>query len=260
VFAVNANGARYDALVNNNGEGANANWDAAWEAATQRTESGWTAEIRIPIKSLLFKPGLTEWGFNLQRRIQALQETDRWASASRAIQVTQTSRAGVLVGLPHLGLGFGLSVRPAVTAGGGHDSAATPFRSQNRLSFDATQRLGANTLASLTANTDFAETEVDARRVNLTRFSLFFPEKRAFFLEGADIFDFVLGLEEGVNPVFSRRVGLIEGQQVPINAGGKVNGRVGGLNFGAVAVNTRDTDTLNSGTTVGVVRLRQNVL
>jgi hypothetical protein len=79
VFAVNANGARYDALVNNNGDGENSNWDAAWEAATVRTESGWTVEIRIPIKSLMFKPGLDAWGFNLQRRVQARQETDRWA-------------------------------------------------------------------------------------------------------------------------------------------------------------------------------------
>ena len=260
VFAVNPNGARYDALVNNNGDGENANWDTAWEAATARTSTGWSVEIRIPIKSLLFKPGLSEWGFNLQRRVQSLQETDRWASALKDIQVTQTSRAGLLTGLPAFELGLGTSVRPALTGGGGYDAPGAPFRNRSRASVDATQRVGANTLASLTANTDFAETEVDTRRVNLTRFPLFFPEKRSFFLEGADIFDFGLGLEEDVIPFFSRRIGLIAGEQVPIDAGAKVNGRRGSLNFGALTVNTRDVDTLTSASTMGVIRLRQNVL
>src|SRR5512141_2721374 len=92
VFAVNPNGARYDALVANQGQGENANWDAIWEAATARTPDGWSVEILIPIKSILFKPGLTEWGFNVQRRIQRLQETDRWASPARNYNVTQASR------------------------------------------------------------------------------------------------------------------------------------------------------------------------
>ena len=260
VFAVNAHGARYDALVNENGDGENSNWDAAWEAATARTPSGWSVEIRIPIKSLLFKSGLEGWGFNVQRRIQALQETDRWASASQDIKVTQTSQSGLLAGLPRFDLGLGTSVRPAITSGGAHDSAGSRPRDWSHASLDITQRIGANTLASLTANTDFAETEVDTRRVNLTRFPLFFPEKRTFFLEGADIFDFGLGLDEDVIPFFSRSLGLIDGEQVPINVGTKVNGRAGGLNFGALAVNTRDVDTLNSASTLGVVRLRQNVL
>lgn len=260
VFAVNANGARYDALVSGNGDDENSNWDAPWEAATARTETGWTVEIRIPVKSLLFHPGLTDWGFNVQRRIQARQETVRWASASQDIKVTQTSRAGLLTGIPMFNLGLGMSIRPALTGGGAHDSALAPLRNRSHASLDVTQRIGANTIASFTANTDFAETDVDTRRINLTRFSLFFPEKRTFFLEGADIFDFGLGLEEDVVPFFSRRLGLIESEQVPINAGGKITGRVGGLNFGALAVNTRDVDTLHSASTMGVIRLRQNVL
>ena len=260
VFAVNPNGARYDALVSANGEGENSNWDTAWEATTTRTSSGWTVEIRLPIKSLLFKSGLAAWGFNVQRRIQARQETTRWASASRDIKVTQTSRAGLLTGLPPFNLGLGLTVRPSITGGGEHDTPGARFENRSHVSLDATQRIGANTLASLTVNTDFAETEVDARRVNLTRFPLFFPEKRTFFLEGADIFDFGLGLDEDVIPFFSRRVGLIAGQQVPINVGAKVNGRVGGMNFGALAVNTRDADSVNSASTMGVIRLQRNVL
>src|SRR4030095_64903 len=100
VFAVNPNGARYDALVANQGEGEDANWDAVWEAATSRDANGWSAEIRIPLKSLLFRRGLSEWGFNIQRRIQHLQETDRWTSPERNYKVPPVTRAGLLTGLP----------------------------------------------------------------------------------------------------------------------------------------------------------------
>lgn len=260
IFAVNANGARYDALVANGGEGEMSSWDAIWEAATARSDSGWSAELLIPLKSILFKPGLTQWGLNVQRRIQRLQETDRWASADRDLAVTQTSRAGRLTDLPPFRLGLGLTVRPSLTSGGAHDSAGAPRRDRSQASLDITQRVSGNTLASLTVNTDFAETDVDTRRVNLSRFPLFFPEKRTFFLEGADIFDFGLGLDEDVIPFFSRRIGLLAGRQVPIEIGGKVNGRIGGTSFGAVTVHTRDVDTLPTASTMAVVRVKQNVL
>ncbi len=266
VFAVNPNGARYDALIAEQGEAENANWDAIWEAATARTATGWSAEIAIPLKSLLFRPGLTDWGFNVERRIQRLQETDRWASPERDYMVTQTSRAGLLTDLPRFEFGLGLSVRPSVTGGGARDSPGASLRNRSHAAVDATQRLGPNTLASLTANTDFAETEVDTRRVNLTRFPLFFPEKRTFFLEGADIFEFGLGLgtssgeESDLLPFFSRRIGLLSGREVPLRIGGKVNGRGGGTNFGALLVRTGDVDSLRSGNTLGVMRLKQNVL
>ena len=106
VFSINPNGARYDALVANQGEGENSNWDAVWEAETSRTPTGWTAEIRIPIRSLLFGEGLDAWGLNVERRIQRLQETDRWASPERDYELTQTSRAGLLEGLPPFNLGL----------------------------------------------------------------------------------------------------------------------------------------------------------
>jgi hypothetical protein len=260
VFAVSASGARYDALVGTQGGGENANWDAVWTAATARSRTTWSVEILIPVKSLLFRPGLSAWGFNVERRIQRLQETDRWASAAQNIQLTQTSRAGLLTELPRFELGLGLNVRPSFTGGGAREGPGAPLRSSGHASLDASQRLGPNTLASLSVNTDFAETEVDARQVNLTRFPLFFPEKRTFFLEGSDIFDFGLGPSEDVIPFFSRRIGLFEGQQVPIDIGAKVNGRLGGSNFGVLAVRTRDVDTLATANTMAVVRMKQNVL
>ena len=260
VFAVNPDGARYDALVTDQGQSENANWDAVWQAAPARTPTGWSVEILIPVKSLMFRKGLSAWGFNVQRSIQRLQETDRWAGAVQDALVTSVGRAGLLIGVPPLDLGLGLTVRPAFTGGGSIAAPGAGWRGQNHASVDATQRLGANTLGSLTVNTDFAETEVDSRQTNLTRFPLFFPEKRTFFLEGADIFDFGLGLSEDVVPFFSRRIGLLNGQQIPIEAGGKVNGRLGGTNFGALVVRTGDVDTLSTGNAMGVVRLKQNVL
>lgn len=260
LFAVNPSGARYDGLINPGGESDNADWDGIWEAATARTETGWSAEIRIPVQSISFKRGLREWHFNVQRRIQRRLETSRWASPSRQYQLTQTSRAGLLTGLPDFDLGLGVTVRPAVTSGGGVPAPSARARREFRPSLDASQRLGPNVLASLTVNTDFAETEVDTRRTNLTRFPLFFPEKRTFFLEGDDIFAFGLGLNEDVLPYFSRRIGLIGGSQVPIAAGTKINGRAGATSFGSVLVRTNDKEGVAAAeSTMAVARVKQNI-
>ena len=260
VFAVNPSGARYDGLINPGGETVNADWDGIWEAATARLPTGWSAEIRIPILTLAFKPGLYEWHFNIQRRIQGRLETDRWASPNRQYQITQTSRAGLLTSLPDFDLGKGLTVRPAITSGGGVPAPDASVEGDVQPSLDINQRMGANVLASGTVNTDFAETDVDTRRTNLTRFPLFFPEKRTFFIEGDDIFSFGLGLGQDVLPYFSRRIGLIDGLEVPILAGGKVDGRVGNTNFGGVAVGTRPKEgVVDDHTFMAVGRVKHNL-
>lgn len=259
VFAVNPNGARYDALVSNRGESEDSNWDGIWEAATQRSATGWTLEIRIPMLSLLFRRGLSAWGFNVERRMQRRQETSRWTSATQNSKSTYTSRAGLLTDIPPFRLGVGLSLRPSATASLGRADATLPTEHDQDVSLDVTQRAGANSLASVTINTDFAETEVDTRRTNLTRFELLFPEKRTFFLEGADIFEFGVGLSEVVRPFFSRRIGLIGDQTVPLRAGTKISGRLGGTSFGLIAARTGDADTLASPSTMGVIRIKQNV-
>jgi hypothetical protein len=280
IFIVNPSGARFDGLASGESDGINSDWDAVWEAETTRDASGWSAEIRIPIKSLTFAKGSTTWGFNLQRRIQRLQEVDRWSGPSLDYEIYQTARAGRLTNLPAFDLGSGTSVRPAAVGrligkpknpGPGIDT-----HTEGDLCLDVTQKLGSNMLSSLTVNTDFAETEVDVRQINLTRFPIFFPEKRTFFLEGADIFEFGLGLapEENLLPFHSRRIGLIgfdveEQTEVPINVGGKINGRVGNTNIGALAVQTRDLDNLAldeftkinvPATTMGALRVSQNIL
>ncbi len=264
IMAVNALAARYDALVSDRGESENEDWDAVWEARTVIHSEGWTAEILIPIQSISYKKGLTTWGFNIERRIQRNQETIRWANVKRDQFFAQTSRAGLLTDLPKFDFGLGLNVRPSLVNDLnriGEDGAAVyDFEA----SLDASQRIGPNVLATLTINTDFAETEVDTRQTNLTRFPLFFPEKRTFFLEGSDIFEFGFGTGSNtVLPFFSRRIGLIENNQVPVNAGLKFNGRIGKTAFGGLGVRTGLLETPEErfeGTEMGVMRVRHNVL
>lgn len=260
VFAVNPRGARYDSVVNPGGDSENADWDGIWEAAAVRTSEGWSTEIRIPIRTLSFRPGLHQWHFNVQRRIQRLLETDRWASPARQYRVTQTSRSGLLTDLPEFALGRGLDVRPGVIVGGGLPAPGAPLDGRFRPSLDITQRLGANVTASFTANTDFAETEVDTRQTNLTRFPLLFPEKRTFFLEGLDIFQFGPLVNRDVIPFFSRRVGLVGGREVPLLGGAKVNGRVANTNFGGLVVATDERPDVGAPrATMAVARVKQNL-
>src|SRR5881397_864852 len=170
------------------------------------------------------------------------------------------SRAGRLVDLPVFRLDRGLSVRPALVTASGIAAPPARWSTSATGSLDATQRIGSNTLAFLSIHTDFAETEVDERRTNVTRFSLFFPEKRWFFLEGTDIFDFGPGIAPDVVPFWSRRIGLFAGQTVPIEVGTKESGRVGETSFGLLAVRTGAVPGLVPATDMAVVRVKQNVL
>jgi hypothetical protein len=263
VFAVNPSGARFDALVSSRGESEDARWDGVWEAKTSRDAEGWSVEFRIPLQSLAYRPGAGEWGFNVERRIERLQEVSRWASPIRDAPFSAPSRAGVLTDLPHFSQGLGLTLRPALS--GGVEQRPGEATGSVEPSLDVFQKIGPNVLVSGTVNTDFAETEVDTRRTNLTRFSLFFPEKRAFFLEGADLYEFGLGLKSSqrvdIVPFQTRQIGLYQGEEVPVIAGGKVDGRVGRTAFGAMAVHTDQVDSLGVPvTTMGAVRIRQDVL
>lgn len=260
VFVVNPSGARFDGLVSRQGEDTDASWDGIWEAATWREGNTWSVEIRLPVRTLIFRPGLASWGLNIQRQVKANQELSRWASPEQNLEATQTSRAGLLDGLPDFTLGKGLSVRPAVVTGAGHPAPGSKLDGTLKPSFDASQRVGANLLASATVNTDFAETEVDTRRTNFTRFPLFFPEKRTFFLEGSDIFEFGPNLGEDMIPFFSRRIGLLEGTTVPLRAGAKLNGRSGQTSLGALITRTGRVAGLTPGNTMGAFRVRQSVL
>ncbi|RLD26747.1 MAG: hypothetical protein DRI75_11090, partial [Bacteroidetes bacterium] len=263
IFAVNAYGARYDALVSNRGESENKDWDAIWEAKVTISDDGWTAEIQLPIQSINFKKGQTTWGFNIERRIQRNQETIRWANVQRDQWFIQTSRSGLLTNLPEFNYGLGLNIRPSLVSKLTKNGAGEPSKFDMEPSLDVSQRLSPNVLATITLNTDFAETEVDTRQTNLTRFPLFFPEKRTFFLEGSDVFEFGFGTGRStVLPFFSRRIGLFGSNEIPILAGAKINGRTGKTAFAGLGVRTKSFESDGQpydATNMGVVRVRQNV-
>ncbi len=241
-FVVNPAGARADGQISNNSDELSYEWDGIWDARSRITDDGWVAEIVIPFKSLRFKPGQDVWGFNVERQIKRLQEHDRWASPRHDVWISNLAAAGQLSGLTGLRQGLGLDIRPFLSAGEENSSAKL------KPGLDVFKSITSSLTASLTVNTDFAETEVDARQINLTRFELFFPEKRTFFLEGAGVYD-VAGLgsqNQDLIPFFSRSVGLLNGQEVPILFGLKVSGRQAGLNVGVLDVQTRDM-TLEAG-------------
>src|SRR3989475_1709628 len=239
-FQVNPAGARADGQVSNNSETLSRDWDGIWNAAARISDDGWVAEIEIPFKTLRFKPGQSVWGLNIERQIKRRQETDRWAAPRQNIWIGNLAEAGRLEGLDGLRQGLGLDVRPYVS--GGEGNSGGEFTG----GIDIFQNITPNLNAAITVNTDFAETEADIRQVNLTRFPLFFPEKRTFFLEGAGVFD-VAGLGGGTDliPFFTRRIGIkgnedIGGGQVPIGAGAKIVGRQSDYNIGVLDVETRD--------------------
>ncbi len=239
-FAINAAGARADGLIAGV-ETASLDWDGIWDARTRRQAQGWTAEIVIPAKTLNFTRGLAQWGVNFERYVAREQLRLRFASPTLDSFLVDLSRAGTLAGLDELRQGRGIEASPYVLGRMREGFGDGPRAWQGAMGGEFTYRITPQLAAVLTVNTDFAETEVDARQVNITRFPLFFPERRAFFLEGANQYEFGLGLGTNFIPFFSRRVGLAGGRPIPINGGVKLNGRAGRWNLAMLNVQTRDS-------------------
>ncbi|MBI1956252.1 MAG: carbohydrate binding family 9 domain-containing protein, partial [Acidobacteria bacterium] len=260
-FEINPSGLMGDALF---GPGLNnRQWDGIWTAKVRRSEIGWTAEIEIPFRTLNFDPDAPAWGINFQRTVRRKNEETLWTGHARNQGLRRMSNAGVLTGIQEVSQGKGLEIKPYVmgtalaSPGRGHDEWVRQGDLGLDVFYSPTPRLRAN----FTLNTDFAQTEVDQRQVNLTRFSLFFPEKRDFFLEGASFFDFRSTAEDGENirlhPFFSRSIGLHQiGQSSAfepqkIDFGTKLTGQVGQQDIGLLHVRTgREGDILGEDFTV----------
>jgi hypothetical protein len=243
-FKMNPVGAKVDGLISNNGQDVNLPWNGIWEGKASIDDQGWSVELAIPFKTLSFRPGLDTWGFNLNRIIKRRLETDRWSGARQDFSLTQVAQAGDLCGLTGMRQGTGLDVVPFFVATWTDDREDGPDKTLlGQAGLDVFYRLTPSLRLSLTFNTDFAQTEVDDRQINLTRFALFFPEKRDFFLEDAGIFQFA-DLGSSLIPFFSRRIGLdIEGRTVPLLAGAKLTGRVEDFNIGVLDVVTDATNS-----------------
>lgn len=243
-FLLSAAGSRLDAIVADNGQRRNYSWDGFWRGRTDIGDDRWTAEFALPFKTLNF--GEDEiWRANFERWRGVDRSRYRWTGVEREFSITTMSEAGELEIRDGLDQGLGIEIRPYMKAKRTreHDprSASTVGDLGGEINWQITPQLR----TSLTFNTDFAETEADARRINLTRFSLFFPEKRDFFLQDANQFEF--GWESGFSerrrpnmlPYFSRRIGLSpDGEEIPIEFGGRVTGRVDDLDIGALVVRT----------------------
>jgi len=248
-FATNPAGALVEGLVFANGQ-SNLQWDAIWTVRTRRTSEGWTAEFAIPFKSLSFPSGGTVWGFNVARHIQRKLEDDRWSGARLELQFFQVSEAGHISVPDSLTQGIGLDVRPFIGGRLLHAAATGVDTVTGKPGLDMSYNVTPSLKLTTTFNTDFGETEVDARQINLSRFSLFFPEKRSFFLEGAGVFSFsntsgtppgrIPSTRSETIPFFSRRIGLLAGEEVPIDFGVKLTGTVGRTDIGVLNVRTRD--------------------
>jgi hypothetical protein len=264
-FATNPSGALVDGLAANGV--LNAEWDAIWDVRTRRSEGGWTAEFVIPFKSLGFPLGQTTWGFNIARNIYRKLEDTRWSGARLQTQFLQVSEAGQITNLEGLTQDLGLDVRPFFAGrwlrfdGGKDDVTRKP-------GLDVFYNVTPSLKLTATFNTDFGETEVDARQINLTRFSLLFPEKRSFFLQGAGVFNFAsVGPDPSpgvpftgadVYPFFSRQIGLLSGEEVPLDAGIKLTGTVGRTDVGVLDVRTGDLPVVDS-KNFFVGRLKRNL-
>lgn len=262
VFGTSPAGIEYDGQVAGEGQaggpgggrqqrgstgGFNLNWDGSWEVATSTDGEGWYAEMRIPFSTLRYGgSGAQEWGLNFERKIRRNSEQAMWAPIPRQFDLYRISMAGTVAVTAPARRTF--TVSPYVLADGFKDyQVISPEVAYGRqVGGDAKIGLNQSLTLDLTVNTDFAQVEVDDQQVNLTRFSLFFPEKRAFFLENAATF--AVGASRSAELFFSRRIGLSGGQEVPIQAGARMSGKVGDFQIGLLNIQTGDVSGIDDDT------------
>lgn len=255
-FQIGPRGSIGDALISENGASMNKEWDALWTGKASINSEGWEAELAIPFKTIGFDPKKTVWGMKLIRNIKRKLEASYWPVANLNTYRFQISDSGLLEGLEGISQGIGLDLSPYLIGG-----MNTLRGEKNKYHFDGGldmfYQITPSLKASLSINTDFAETEVDDRQINLTRFSLYFPEKRDFFLDGSNYFKF--GIEgddinpyrNSVAPFFSRRLGLDNnGNMLPVNYAAKITGQQKNWNIGMMYISDQ-RDYGNSNLAVG---------
>jgi len=264
-FGINPYAVRRDGLYRNVSE-FYSDWDTIFFAETSFFENGWTAEYEIPFKSLSFDPESDTWGLNITRTIQNRAEDMAWVSRNRR---WDPSSSGRVTGFEGLQQGVGLDIIPSMSLNSERTYSPETSDFTTNPSLDMIYKITPSLNGSLTFNTDFSATEVDDRQVNLTRFNLFFPEKRDFFLREADIFEFGrIGAQGGVGggadsqngrPFFSRTIGLGNaGQIVDLDYGAKVSGRIGNWEVGALSIRQSDYASIEA-ETLSVLRAKVGI-
>ena len=261
-FALGANpsGAKRDSQITNDNQ-SNNDWDGVWDVKVSRNPQGYAAEFMIPFKTLRFSDAPSqEWGFNVSRRILRLNEESHWSPVPFRYRGPRIGSAGTLTGLEGIHQGRNLKIKPFLTAG------FTESRNEYDGGVDAKFSLTPSLTLDTTYRTDFAQVEVDQQQVNLTRFNLFFPEKRDFFLENSGIFSVgaggssSFGGNTNLSPFFSRRIGLSAGgARIPIAGGARVTGRVNRYDVGFLAMKTERLGSTPSNN-FAVGRVKRNFL
>jgi len=256
LFSVNPNGMRYDATFRNGQTVENIDWDGIWDVRSRITEYGWSCEIIIPFKTLRFPAADTQlWGFNIKRTIRRKNEEVHWRGWHRDDHFFQLSKYGTLSLDRQLKSTLQLEFKPYLLTG------AEKREKQNlddtfKYGLDVKYGITSNSTLDLTTRTDFAQIESDREVINLTRFSLFYPEKRDFFLEGSDTFDFTQG---GTRLFYSRRIGISpDREEIPILGGIKLTQKSGGYRLGILSIKTEDAHGI-PGTNYSVVRVKKDI-
>jgi hypothetical protein len=272
-FAINPAGAKWDAQMANEGRENNSNWDGVWDVSARIGDDGWYAEMRIPFRTLKFSPDTDQtWGVNFQRRLRRLNENSYWSPVQRIHNLSRVSMAGTIEGLQGIAPGNNLRIKPYALASASR-VLGRPTVGDFDAGFDVKYGVTSGLTWDFTVNTDFSQVEADEQQINLTRFSLFFPEKRDFFLENSGIFQFGVGGGGGggggggrQNPsqdmilFFSRQIGLSPtGTAIPILGGTRLTGRAGGLSIGALNIQQR-SEGLSPSANFTALRVRRDIL
>jgi hypothetical protein len=271
VFIVNPAGGRADRQVSNEGREINSSWDAVWEVRTQRRPDGWSAEFRIPFRTLRFEPGANQtWGINFSRRIRRKNEVTFWAPVPRAFNLMRLSLAGDLAGLQPGQSGRDIRVKPYLISTTLREVGGAGFSGEVNGGVDAKVAVTRGLTLDLTVRPDFAQVEADEQQVNLTQFSQFFPEKREAFLENSGIFYvgdaarlnrvFVPATPDDDNLLFfSRRIGIDDDRRpLDIDAGARLTGVAGGFAIGLINMQVRGNEATDDNNYTAL-RLRRNV-
>jgi len=268
VFGTNPAGIQYDAQVTREGSGNalgsggggfNLNWDGSWEVATSVSESGWSAEMRIPFRTLRYRRGdLQTWGINFQRNIRRNNEIVFWAPLSRQHNLYRVSEAGSVTGVSPPSQ-RNLQVTPYVLGSSAQGGDLTGTEDNTEFGFDLKYSITPSLTLDATYNTDFAQVEADEQQVNLDRFSLFFKEKRPFFLENAA--QFTVGDPQSTELFFSRRIGIsADGDQLPIEGGARLSGKIGNsTNVGLLYMSSEAVAGVAPGNKFTVARINQEL-
>lgn len=260
MFIVNSLGTKEEGQVGGY-RNYNLDWNEVWEAGAQRFDKGWEAELAIPLRILRYKSGddLT-WGINIQRTIMRKVENVYIVPPTPPFDISSLNFAADLEGLSLKPVGINLQILPYVLAGVTRDEVAGETENNTEVGLDAKYAITSDLVLDVTANTDFAQVEADTEQVNLTRFSLFYPEKREFFLENSSLFNFGgNNYHPSVVPFFSRKIGLFQGETVPIELGLRLSGKMAGQDVGLLSVRTGDVDELGlDAAYYNVLRVKRN--